>query len=566
VTGSRRREEQELGIGKHDFRRGVKLALVLATLGLAAATAAFAASDRSHASDTLVFGASADPVSLDGSLANDGESIRVIKQIVETLVAQAPGTTRLVPDLATSWKHSRDGKTWTFALRRGVRFQDGTPFNAQAVCANFERWYNYNEVLQSPSVSYYYNLVFGGFKTGKTAKSALYRSCRTSGGSSVVIKLRRPFGPFLGALTLIPFGIQSPTAMRKYGANKGTLSSDGVFRPGGTYSTQHPTGTGPYKFDSWRVGDKLTLVRNDAYWGKKAFLRRLIFRPIADNAARLQALQTGEIDGYDNVEPQDIATVQKSNSLKVIDRPSFNVGYVTINRTVKPFDDLRVRQAVAYGLDRASVVQAFYAGRGSVASQFQPPAVMGFNPAVTKYPYDPAKSRQLLQAAGLTLPVEVEFWYPTDVSRPYMPAPSRNFQAFAASLEKAGFKVVPRSAPWRPDYLAQVLSGKGGALNLLGQTGDYADPESFLGILRSNVQFGLAADDPLYKKLDVALQPPDQAKRAALYKSINAYIANTLPGVPYVNTKPALAFKKTVVGFLPSPTLNDNFELVRFSG
>jgi peptide/nickel transport system substrate-binding protein len=550
----------------YHIRRPIELAVVLATVTLAATTAAFAASSRSHAKDTLVFGASADPVSLDGSLANDGESIRVIKQIVETLVAQSPGTSTLVPDLATSWKQSADGKTWTFALRRGVKFHDGTPFNASAVCANFERWFNYTGALQSPGVSYYYNLVFSGFKTGDTAKNALYRSCQAKGSNTAVIKLTRSFGPFLGALTLIPFGIQSPTAMKRYGANNGSLSKDGAFVPSGTYSTQHPTGTGPYKFESWRVGDKLTLVRNDAYWGKKAFLRRLIFRPIPDNSARLQALQTGEIDGYDNVAPQDVATVQRNGKLKVIDRPSFNVGYVTINRAIKPFDDLRVRQAVAYGLDRAAVVQAFYAGRGTVASQFQPPAVMGFNPAVAKYAYDPDRARRLLQSAGLTLPVEVEFWYPTDVSRPYMPAPSRNFQAFAASLEKAGFKVVPRSAPWRPDYLAHVLEGTGGALNLLGQTGDYADPESFLGILRSNVQFGLAKDDPLYKRLDAALREPNQAKRAALYKSINASIAISLPGVPYVNTKPALAFAKNVVGFRPSPTLNDNFELVRFSG
>jgi peptide/nickel transport system substrate-binding protein len=551
---------------RHGLRQGIKLALAVAALALVAATAAFAASSRSHANDTLVFGSSADPVSLDGSVVSDGESIRVIKQITETLVAQAPGTSNLKPDLATSWKHSANGKMWTFALRQGVSFTDGTPFNAAAVCANFNRWYNYTGALANSSVSYYYNLVFGGFKTGATAKNALFQSCGTKGSYTAVVKLRKPFGPFLGALTLIPFGIQSPTAMKKYGANSGTVSKDGVFVPSGTYGTQHPTGTGPYKLESWKVGDKLTLVRNDKYWGKKAILRRLIFRPIADNAARLQALQTGEIDGYDNVEPQDIATVQKSNGLKIINRPSFNVGYVTINQNVKPFDDLRVRQAVAYGLDRASVVGSFYAGRGRVASQFMPPSVVGWNAKVTKYPYDPNKAKSLLQAAGLTLPVAVEFWYPTDVSRPYMPDPPRNFQAFAASLEKSGFKVTAKSAPWRPDYLGHVIGGTGGALNLLGQTGDYADPESFLGILRSNVQFGLPASNPLYTKLDAALSESDLAKRAAMYKSINQYIATTLPGVPYVNTMPALAFKNSVMGFKPSPTLNDNFELVRFAG
>jgi peptide/nickel transport system substrate-binding protein len=549
-----------------DVTRGMRLVLAAAIFALAATTAAFGASTRPQATDTLVFGASADPVSLDGSLANDGESIRVIKQIVETLVAQAPGSTKLVPGLAIGWKHTPDGKTWTFALRRGVTFHDGTAFDAAAVCANFDRWYNYKGALQSSSASYYYNLVFSGFKTGKTAKNALYQSCRAASTYSAVIKLRRPFGPFLGALTLIPFGMQSPTAMKQYNADAGTLSSDGVFRPTGTYSTQHPTGTGPYRFESWQVGDKLTLVRNDSYWGRRPFLRRLIFRPIADNAARLQALQAGEIDGYDNVEPQDIATVQKNRRLKLVDRPSFNVGYVTINQSIEPFDDLRVRQAVAYGLDRAVVVKTFYAGRGSVASQFQPPAVVGWNASVKKYGYNPARSRQLLEAAGLTLPVEVEFWYPTDVSRPYMPDPKRNFEAFAASLDKAGFKVVPKSAPWRPDYLGKVLAGTGGGLNLLGQTGDYADPESFLGILRSSVQFGLKEGNPLYKQLDAALKEPNQPKRASMYKRINAYIANTLPGVPYVNTKPALAFKRTVVGFRPSPTLNDNFAIVRIVG
>jgi peptide/nickel transport system substrate-binding protein len=162
--------------------------------------------------------------------------------------------------------------------------------------------------------------------------------------------------------------------------------------------------------------------------------------------------------------------------------------------------------------------------------------------------------------------VPVEFWYPTDVSRPYMPDPARNFQAFAASLEKSGFKVTAKSAPWRPDYLGAVLAGQGGALNLLGQTGDYADPESFLGILRSNTQFGLPAANPLYKMLDAALVQTNAKKRTAQYNAINKYVAQTVPGVPYVHTQPALAFKRTVIGFKPSPTLNDNFELVRIVG
>ncbi len=550
----------------------VKVAMALAVVGLTVVTASLATTAESTASDTLVFAASADPVSLDPAVTSDGESFRAQLQIYETLVTQVPGTTKLAPGLAIGWKPSNGGLTWTFKLRKNVRFHDGTAFDAKAVCANFDRWYNFTGALQSSSASYYYNVVFGGFKKPEKGSpgpaKALYRNCVAKDASTAVINLKRRFAPFLGAMTLGPFAMQSPTAMKQYGADKGKLTADGVFVPGGTYGAPggQAVGTGPFTLSSWRTGDKLELVRNESYWGRKAFLRRVIIRPIADNAARLQALQTGEIQGYDNVEPQDVATIKRSSKLKVQDRPSFNVGYVTINQNVKPFDDVRVRQAVAYGLDRARVVKSFYAGRGVVATQFQPPSVLGWSASVPKYPYNPAKAKQLLRQAGLTLPVEVEFWYPSEVSRPYMPDPKRNFQGFAASLEKSGFKVVAKTAPWRPDYLGKLDAGNAGALNLIGWTGDYADPESFLGgILRSESQFGLdnAIGKKLYADLDKALAEVSPLKRATMYKKINNYIMANVIGVPYVHTEPALAFAKNVVGFVPSPTSNDYFNTVR---
>lgn len=555
------------------MRKLVKAGVVVAALALAAATAALATTSRGIASDTFVFGASSDPVSLDPAVTSDGESFRPQIQIYETLVSQVPGTTTITPGLATRWKASNGGKTWTFTLRSGVTFHDGTAFNAKAVCANFDRWYNFTGALQSDAASYYYNVVFGGFR--KPEKGApgpakgLYRSCVAPNPTTAVINLRRVFGPFVGAMTLAPFSIQSPTAMRQYGADKGKLTADGVFVPLGTYGAPggQAVGTGPFKLESWKTGDKLVLTRNDDYWGRKALLKTVIIRPIADNSARLQALQTGEIQGYDNVEPQDVKTIQKSKSLKVVDRPSFNVGYVTINQKVKPFDNPLVRKAVAYGLDRAGVVNSFYAGRGVVANEFQPVAVMGYSKSVPKYPYNPAKAKALLRQAGLTLPVEVEFWYPTDVSRPYMPDAKRNFQGFQASLEKSGFKVIPKSAPWRPDYLGRASAGTAGALNLLGWTGDYADPESFLGgVLRADVQFGLQSNPigkKLYADLDKALTLTNAAARAAAYKRINNYIMANVIGVPYVHTKPALAFAKNVVGYKASPTLNDVFSIVK---
>ncbi len=293
----------------------------------------------------------------------------------------------------------------------------------------------------------------------------------------------------------------------------------------------------------------------------------MIFRAIPDNAARLQALQTGEIQGYDLVEPQDIPTVQKDSKLKVLDRPAFNVAYVTINQAVKPFDNPLVRQAVAYGLDRAGVVKSFYAGRGTVADEFMPPEVVGYSKSVPKYTYNPEKAKQLLQKAGLTLPVEVEFWYPTDVSRPYMPDPARNFQAFAASLDKSGFKVIPKSAPWRPDYVSRVQSGTAGALNLIGWTGDFGDPDNFIGTFFRTKQGQWGFNNPqLFALLNKALIETNLTKRAALYRQANNMIMKFLPGVPYVHTKPALAFQKNVVGYIPSPVSLEPFSTVRFVG
>ena len=552
--------------------KGLKVLLAAVAVALTVTAVTLAATTRTGAtSDTLVVGTASEPTSLDGAVVSDGESLRVIDQITEGLVGLKNGTTVIVPKLATSWRASNGGKVWSFKLRKGVRFQDGTPFNAKAVCANFNRWYNFTGAFASDSTSYYYYTVFGGYK--KPAKgltnTPLYRSCKAVGDSTAVITLRRPNSAFLGALSLTAFGMQSPAAMAKYGANKGTLSKDGVFTPGGQYGVPggFAVGTGPFKLESWKIGDKLVIVRNDSYWGKKAILRRVIFRAIPDNAARLQALQTGEIQGYDLVEPQDIPTVQKDSKLKVLDRPAFNVAYVTINQAVKPFDNPLVRQAVAYGLDRAGVVKSFYAGRGTVADEFMPPEVVGYSKTVPKYTYNPEKAKQLLQKAGLTLPVEVEFWYPTDVSRPYMPDPARNFQAFAASLDKSGFKVIPKSAPWRPDYVSRVQSGTAGALNLIGWTGDFGDPDNFIGTFFRTKQGQWGFNNPqLFALLNKALIETNLTKRAALYRQANNMIMKFLPGVPYVHTKPALAFQKNVVGYIPSPVSLEPFSTVRFVG
>jgi peptide/nickel transport system substrate-binding protein len=531
---------------------------------------------------TLVFASSADPVALDGILVSDGESSRVIEQIFETLVDLKPGTTELEAGLAESWESDSAGTAWTFHLREGVKFQDGTDFNADAVCFNFDRWYNFKGSFQNPSATYYWQVIFGGFATydpkSGAPKESLYKSCEATDAKTVVITLTKPSASFLAGLTLTPFSIGSPDALQKYKADEGSVDADGIFHPTGTYSTQHPIGTGPFQFVSWTRGDKLVLKRFDGYWGKDsdkptefqgkgAHLDQLIFKPIADNAARLQALQTGEIQGYDLVEPQDIPTIQGDSNLQILDRPPFNVAYVGFNMSVKPTDDPKVRQAIAFGLDRQGVVDSFYAGRGEVAKEFMPPSLFGYADDVPEYTYDPEKSKQILQDAGYTLPVKIDFWYPTDVSRPYMPDPKRNFEAFSASLTKAGFKVVPHSAPWSPDYLGRSDEGKLGNAYLLGWTGDFGDPDDFIGVFFQSPQkqWGTDKNDELKPVMDILNQAEtetDEGKRTELYQEANRQIMTILPGVPYAHNKPALAFTTNVSGYKASPVDLQSFALV----
>jgi len=509
------------------------------------------------ASTTMIFAGASDPTYLDPSLASDGETFRVTEQMFEGLVYLKPGTTKVRPRLALRWKSANRGKTWTFWLRRGVKFHDGTAFNAAAACANFNRWYNWTGAFQDPSATFYYQAIYQGFKKNEVSGLGppLFRSCRTSGPYKIVVRLNRTSGGFFATLVIQPFSMQSPKAMSQYGADQGELRS-GVFRPTGSYAFEHPTGTGPFKFKSWTIGEKVELERNESYWGTKAKLKRLIIRPISTSTGRLQALQNHEINAYDLAAPQDIPAITGDSSLKVIKRPAFNVAYVTIHQGTGPMRELKVRQAVAYGLNRAGVVRQFYYGTGKVAHEFLPPSLFGYTDKVQKYAYNSTKAKQLLNSSSCRVPCKIDFWYPTGISRPYMPDPQRNFEAFQASLNNSGFEVTAHSAPWRPTYVGKVNEGTAGDLNLIGWTGDYGDPDNFVGTFfnprTAGAQFGFQ-NQAIFNLLERAKNEPRLQKRIALYQKLNIMLMKYLPAVPYAHATPALGAEKRVKNLIATP-------------
>ena len=543
------------------------VALVLAS----AAAAGSGLHAAAQARNTFVFGTDVDPVLLDPALSSDLSSARVQNQLFESLVDLTPGGTRVVPKLATSWRTSGDRRTWTFFLRRGVKFHDGTPLNAAAVCFNFERWYGFEGSLQR--AAYWWTFVFGGFRKPEPGRpgpgESLYRGCQALGRRTVRIKLARATTSFLAALAFPSFGISSPKALRRHDADAGEADENGVFHPAGTYGTAHPTGTGPFMFRSWRPGRGVALVRNPHYWGRKARLDRLVFRPIIDSLARVRALRRGTIHGLD-VDLAFVgagATIKRDRNLKLLTRPSTNVGYVGMNQEIPPMDKLVVRQAVAHGLDRRAVARSLYGGRGQFADQFLPPVFVGHARGVKQYSFDPARSRALLRKAGLKLPVKIDFWFPTDVSRPYMPDPKRNFAVFAASLERAGFEVVPHGVPWSPEYIRAFITGKA-QVYLGGWNADFMDPDNFFGshFRRYQPQFGFKNPE-LFALLARADAEPDLVRRSGLYQRASRLLMKLLPIVPYVHFKRAVALRRNVAGYVPDPTgpFNESFATVRFA-
>jgi peptide/nickel transport system substrate-binding protein len=556
------------------MRRSLKLLSLLLCLSLLAAacggddgdTEEAEGGDGGEKTATLVFGTSADPIALDGFLVSDGESLRAIDQMFEGLVSLEPGSTEVVPGLAKSWEASEDGLEWTFELEEGVTFHDGEPFNAEAVCYNFDRWYNAKGSFQNPGATYYWQTVFGGFATVDfegAPEESLYESCEATDEHTAVLNITKPSSSFLSALALTNFTIASPKALEEFGADEGKVNAEGVFNATGTYATEHPTGTGPYKFESWDRGEQLTMVANEDYWGDfPGNIGTLVFKPVGDPAAQLQALQAGDIDGYDLVAPEDYETIGGDDQFQLLERPAFNVAYMGFNQDVKPFEDIAVRQAIAHAIDRQEIVDGFYAGQGEVAHQFMPPELFGYADDVTKYEYDPDKAQQLLEDAGYDLPVEIEFAYPTNVTRPYMPDPQANFEAIKEDLEECCFTVKEESADWEVDYVTKVQSGNYGSY-LIGWTGDFGDPDNFIGTFFQQplAEWGFENEE-IFNILDEAEAETDEERRTELYEEANRIIMDFLPGLPYAHSKPALAFTANVEGYVPSPVTLEQFSMV----
>lgn len=546
----------------HLRRRGLA-ALTGATV-VALALAGCVASERGDDSGegsgdvdgTFVFAASSDPASLDPAFAQDGESFRVSRQIFEGLVGTEPGTADPAPLLAESWESSEDGMSHTFALKEGVTFHDGTPFNAEAVCANFDRWYNWEGLAASEAFGYYYNKLYKGYAS--TPDDAVYKSCTPDGENSVTIELNKPFAGFVASLSLPAFSMQSPSAMQEFGADEVGGSAEAPQLS--EYAMGHPVGTGPYKFDEWAPGEQVTLSAYDDYWGEAGQIDEIIFRTIDDPTARRQALESGSIDGYDLVGPADTQALE-DDGFTMVSRPPFTILYLAFNQALPELQDPKVREALSYAIDKDALISQVLPEGTEKATQFVPEVVNGYNPDVTTYDYDPEKAKALLAEAGYdeANPLSLTFNYPVNVSRPYMPDPEQIFTVLSSQLAEVGVETTPVSEEW-VEYLDRTTGTSDHGIHLLGWTGDYNDTDNFVGVFFGQQSSEWGFDNPeLFQKLTEARGVSNLDEQTALYEEINEMVAEFIPGVPLAHPAPTLAFDPRVDSYPASPVNDEVF-------
>jgi len=521
-----------------------KFLIIMTVLAFAISGTALAAPKKGG---TLVFGRGGDSVGLDAAYETDGNSFLVCDNIFEALVFYKDESTALEPGLAESWKISPDGKTYTFNLRKGVKFHDGTPFNADAVVFSIGRMMKERNVkffgkgweipAQERPPEYWVSM-----EMDKTVGSI-----EAVGEYTVVFKLKRIEAPFIANMGMDFANIISPTAF---------LENPKEF-------LRNPVGTGPFKFVTWIKDDRIVLTRNNDYWDKKGgpYLERIVFRSIPENSVRFLELKTGNIHICQFPNPADIDLAKKDSNLILPTQPGMNVGYLSFNHTKEPWkSNINLRKAIAHAINRKAIVDNIYQGMGQTANNPIPPTMWGYNKNIPGFKYDPALAKELLAKAGYPNGKglgEITLWS-MPVPRPYNPDGRKIGEAMAADLAKVGIKAKIVTFEWGTYLKRQREQPADMDLFQLGWTGDNGDPDNFLAVLFD----GLASSsirtqwhNEKYHSLMVnGRQTIDQAKRAKIYEQALQLIYDECPVISIAHSTVIWPARKNVTNFKLHPT------------
>ena len=509
---------------KHKFF--IRILLFTLLISLLAGFSAIFADSHLKRGGTLIFGRGGDSVGLDPALEEDGESFKVCDNIYDTLVQYKDESTELEAGLATNWESSEDGLIWTFHLRTGVTFHDGTPFNAEAVLFSLNRQHDDTHPFHKIGGSYIYWIA--------TGLSEIVDKIIAVDDFTVQIHLKTAYAPFIYTIAITPFSIVSPTAVKKWG--------DEFFN--------NPVGTGPFKFVQWDRKDKIVLEANDTYWGGPPMLDRVILRSIPDNSVRLIELQQGSIHAMEFPNPDDLQQIRDDETLELLSQPGMSIGYLAMNMDKPPFDNLKVRLAINHAINKPAIIEHLYQGLGIPAKNPIPPTLWSYDDTIEDYAYDPELAKKLLTEAGYPDGFETTLWA-LPVPRPYIPDGRALAEVLQSELRNVGIETKVVTFDWGT-YLEKTKNGEHD-IAMLGWSADLGDPDNFLYFLLSkssaekpagNIAF--YRSDEMQSVLEQARATSDREKRVSLYQEAQRIFHEDMPWVPLAHAKQILVINKKI--------------------
>ncbi|MDD9745926.1 MULTISPECIES: ABC transporter substrate-binding protein [Marinovum] len=510
----------------HVTRRGLIAAgtALALTLGLAGGAQA------QTPPGVLIVGQIAEPKALDPAAVTAVNDFRILMNVYDGLVRYKDGTLEVEPALATDWEINEDGTVYTFTLREGVRFHDGSPFNAEAVKFNFDRMLNEDHPF---------------YETGPFPLSFFFSAVETVEAldeQTVRFTLNAPYAPFLSNLAYPTGLIVSPAAVEEHGANFG----------------RNPSGTGPFRFAEWRSNEAVVVEANADYWDGAPELQAVVFRPITDANTRTAEMLAGGIDLMVEVPPVALSEFQ-DDSYAVHEQAGPHVWFLILNAKEGPFADRRVRQAANYAVNKSALVSEVLEGTAEVAAGPTPPAfAWAYNESLEPYPYDPDKARELIAEAGAD-GAELTFYVTEGGSG--MLDPIAMGTAIQADLEAVGFDVTIETYEWNT-FLGEVNPGLEGKADMAEMAWMTNDPDTlpFLALRteawpdKGGFNSGYYSNPKVDELLEAARVATDQEERARLYKEMQTIVQEDAPWVFVANWKQNAVTSDRVENFTLQPS------------
>ena len=499
---------------------------------------------QEEAGGTLIVGTETDIEGFDPGHAGALATTRVISTVMEGLVKYTPGTVDLEPLLATEVPSlenggiSEDGLTYTFNLREGVTFHDGTPFNAEAVKISYQRLYDPDFEFYDPTNT------SGFFLAGLTNVDVVDEY-------TVAMTLGAPNSAFIELSNIYAGRIMSPTAIQEQPIEQ--------WAEGGY-------GTGPFRLVSWEKGVSIELERNSDYYGTAPLLQTLIFRPIPEPTARVAALLNGEVDMIVVVPPDSIQAVRDNADLTYEQGPSLHYWFIQLNTQAPPFDDVRVRQAVNYAVDKVGLTRDVLQGSAEPATQPLPAASWSYNPDIEGYPYDPDQARALLEEAGLGDGFSTTMIIPQSGSGMMVPVQMNEY--IQGNLRDIGIDVEIQSFEW-VSYLGIWAQGLNDQVTMGNQSIMASDPYTANFLLAGSFtpadggwNIGYYDNPEVNQLLADAIATADREERRELYYQAWELITADAPWIFVCNDLQPMAFKNTVQGYLTNPAYVIDFTTI----